>query len=250
MSENLKVPTRLVLVRHGQSLHNASLRCEDGDEILDQVSHIIQTSENPDLEYSLTVTGEKQVELAREMILNDKYSTEILSNGERYHSHFMRAIQTARILSDGDLSGWKEEELIGEREYGLFGSSVRGRDKGQREELLNEYFKDDYWGTDFGGEGESINSVSERAHNFISRCIGEEAVLLSTHGDFIRALRHVVEGEDISRLTPKSEEFPIWNAMILEYEKVGDKLYRRYRYPDTNGKPLPDGTGKWLKNEH
>lgn len=246
MSEKLKLPGRLVLVRHGQSLHNAALWHND-PEILAEYDELVANTENPHLAYPLTADGKEQAHQAREVLQNDPDTAEVLQHGSRYYSHFARAIQTAEILSGNNLDEWVKNELIGERGYGPFDISRYSDDTEEKRQLWQEY-KDDYWGVDFGGEGEAIDSVSQRIGKFLQQVVDKDTVLASTHGEWMRAARHVIEGVDLAKLTSKNEDIPIWNATILEYEEVDGKLFRRYQYPYVaNGKPLPGGAGKWLK---
>lgn len=245
MSEKLRLPERLILVRHGESLHNAVLRCKASKEMLDEYHELVRNSDSPDHEYPLTELGEKQAEMAHIALLRDDESADILENEIRVHSQFFRTEQTAEKLSGGNMTGWEKSDLLGEREYGPFGVSDRSDDTAEKRFLWQQY-RTDYWGTDFGGQGESIEDVVARNRESLSRVAGKGAIF-STHGDWIRGMIHVIEGTDPKKLTPKTEEIPILNGVILEYGAANGKLFRRHQYPDTNDKPLPEGTGKWSK---
>lgn len=248
MNEKLILPDRVVLTRHCQSIHNAALWHSENEVVMDQFNKIVQESDDPEKHYTLSEVGINQAIRTGEALWEDPNTMEVLRHGGLYYSELFRTAQSAYYYCGGDLSGWQETELLNERDYGPFGVSIYTDDTEEKKQLWQDY-KDDYWGTNFGGRGESILEISQRNKRFADKIKNDGASLASTHGDWIRGFRHLVEGVDLSKLTPDTEDVPIWNGMILEYEKVGDKLYRRFRYPNvnTNGKTPPDNTGEWMR---
>lgn len=168
-----KMPTEISLLRHGE--------CE------------VDFSKN-NRKLELSALGIEQALLAREnlkrLVGNMATRYDILMT-----SPYERAIQTARtICEDGE---WVVDNRLGERDWGLYGA-LNPADRDQVFPFVKDSLRRDYHGYRLPG-GENTEDVQKRQIDVIEHLdrLGAKKVFMSTHGGFMRAFQHLMEGVPI-----------------------------------------------------
>jgi broad specificity phosphatase PhoE len=247
MTKRPQIPDRLVLMRHAESVQNALIN--DRYTELDKALHdAALLTEWPNRHFPLSQHGLWQAKQAGDFVDNDPEYSEIAKSGQVFYSPFERTAQTKHAVVGG--SHGSVHEHLRERDYGLFDDALWDQTDPFLSRLWNEHMQD-YWGN-FDGHGEGLPEVSVLARSFLSDVVGASAVMAITHGDYMRVMRHVVEGLPEPSVTPASLrnaglDLPMWNTVIMEYEVANGALFRRVQYPQTEGKPMPKGAGVWKK---
>lgn len=130
----------------------------------------IRNEKNP-----LSCEGE---ELAKEM---SKYS-ELQSINILYSSHYVRAMSTAKYISENNNIPLNVDERLGERKFGVKDMS----------DLPSNYFEEQFRNWDYKiGNGESINETSERMTNVLSEILAnnnDKKICIVSHGTAISSM--------------------------------------------------------------
>jgi broad specificity phosphatase PhoE len=213
---SMSMPNNLVLIRHGQSEANLMQKAsKEGDSSFYTEENMLYT----DSSWRLTELGVLQAEAAGRWI-----SENIGNHFDRYvTSPFIRTRETAAHLNLPN-ARWQENRIIRERSWGEI--NAMSRQKFAEDYPFNEIFKNKdplYWKPP---AGESIADVAEnRVTNLLSSLHRENSgqnVLLVSHGEFIRAVRLVLErwsDEDFFDFE-FDEDYKIHNCMIFHYTRV------------------------------
>ncbi|MBQ3298457.1 MAG: histidine phosphatase family protein [Bacilli bacterium] len=130
----------------------------------------IRNEKNP-----LSCEGE---ELAKEM---SKYN-ELQSINILYSSHYVRAMSTAKYISENNNIPLNVDERLGERKFGVKDMS----------DLPSNYFEEQFRNWDYKIEnGESINETSERMTNVLSEILAnnnDKKICIVSHGTAISSM--------------------------------------------------------------
>ena len=130
----------------------------------------IRNEKNP-----LSCEGE---ELAKEM---SKYN-ELQSINILYSSHYVRAMSTAKYISENNNIPLNVDERLGERKFGVKDMS----------DLPSNYFEEQFRNWDYKiGNGESINETSERMTNVLSEILAnnnDKKICIVSHGTAISSM--------------------------------------------------------------
>ncbi|QGN33577.1 histidine phosphatase family protein [Microlunatus sp. Gsoil 973] len=189
----MAMPVDLVLVRHGES---------EGNFVRDQARHGDDSgytdlfATTPGRRWRLTPVGRDQARL-----VGDWLRAEFADGFDRHYvSPFARAKQTAGLLALPNDPRWYVNRTIRERDWGDIGSIPRQEFESRPEYQLNaKQQRSDplYW---VPPGGESIAHVAEnRVRNFLEtldRELGDRRVVAVTHGEFIMAVRLLLERWD------------------------------------------------------
>jgi 2,3-bisphosphoglycerate-dependent phosphoglycerate mutase len=160
-------PTRIMLVRHGETIWNRELRLQGSQDI------------------PLTPVGEQQAERVARRLSDEPYRPHAV-----YSSPLQRAHKTAGTLARALQASHDVHDGLRERHFGEL--------EGLTREQITERFPD-FWGPehkvyDIPGL-ESFPQVSERALQTVSELADrhpDEEVLIVSHGGFINAFLHKI----------------------------------------------------------
>lgn len=212
-------PELIVLVRHGESEHNALV-----ESILSNTY-----SDDPDVVYPvpdhlvpLTSKGHTQAIAVGEAIKEKYGNFDVV-----YHSHYRRSIQTLililRAYSKPDRRSIKirGNMKLGERQGGyIFGLSQ------QKAQELHPYYQEFYERTGYffsrppGGESQA--DVCQRVFDFIGEMFRHRAgkkVLIIAHRGTIRGFRYNLEGWSPRRYEKDSQKDAKENCAITVYRR-------------------------------
>lgn len=230
-------PLDLLLIRHGEAVHNAVNRAYRQEGILPPTEHYELSDEN----VPLTDEGVRQ---ARH--LGSWLTAQHIHQSDTYLvSPFLRARQTADYL--GISNAWQHEPLLRERSWGHYMNTPHN----EREELLVSH--------GFSGQhnfhipmpgGESMQEVVDtRTKPLIDTLhtrYGDGRIIAVSHGELIETMRFVIEQQSPEdwAAEKQAKQF-IANASILEYKTEDDRLYRRMIVP--HNPQLSWNDGEWVQ---
>lgn len=211
----MTMPNNLVLIRHGQSEANIFVEASKrGDNSL----YTDEFMNYPDRSWRLTSLGVQQAKTAGQWI------TQNVPGFDRYiTSPYTRTRETAANLSLPNAQ-WEENRVIRERSWGEI-DSIPFFEFKQKYPANFAYKKKDplYWSPP---AGESIANVAEnRVRNILSTLHREnkrDNVLMVTHGEFIWAMRLVIErwsDEEFLKFD-KEPDMKIHNCTVIHYTRV------------------------------
>lgn len=212
ISLSRSMPSRLVMVRHGESeanLINKAIRKGIITEYPPGFASI------PDREIRLSRAGVEQTKPTGEW-LREQYSDgfDVI-----YVSDHTRAKETAALVCQA--AGWHNVEiridpLLGERNWGRFAASDRAR----RAEIM-EYRKRDPLHTPMP-DGETMLETRNRSRELLDRAARElsgKRVLVFSHGEFIEALWAEIAHMNTERQLTffQSSKGDIKNCQVVEF---------------------------------
>jgi len=212
----MSMPKNLILVRHGQSESNLRQESFKNDDFRLNTEEFMTV---PDRSWRLTDTGREQASCAGEWI-----SKEFSSGIDRYFvSPFTRTRETAACLNLSD-PRWEENRVIRERSWGEIDSIPLKQfaEEYPQNAILKK--KDPLYWTPPAGE--SIASVADnRVRNLLStlhRENEEENVLLVTHGEFMWAMRLILErwSDEEYLMKDSDPQEKIYNCTVFHYSRV------------------------------
>lgn len=216
-----RLPRRLLLVRHGESVENAA---KDGG-----VGARRDLSTMSSLEYELTPWGEEQARIAGGWIkanvgeLFDRY----------YVSPYRRARHTAGLLALPDAK-WKVDLFLGERFAGLCAGLTRGEVEVRFPDIAALAKRDPLYTPDVSGESyvDVAMRVQARLATF-AREASDGCVVVVAHAGVLRMFRILLERynaalqqEFMNHPDPRTS---IHNCQILEYRREDPTTGRAYR---------------------
>lgn len=212
-------PSRLVLIRHGESLRNQlkgkSTYFED-EETRDLLAGVA------DQDVQLTQRGSDQAILTGQGLLRNLGVPDYI-----YHSGYRRTYDTAL----GILSAFSKEDIentIKLRMNHLLRERDSGYTHGMTTAEAERHFPwlKSYWKT-FGGfmarppGGESLADVANRVQIFLDmiyRRRARQTVFVVTHGGTIRCFRFLLEHQDYNQVTDITPENVSPNCGVTVYE--------------------------------
>lgn len=216
----MTLPTRLTLVRHGESEANVAQRLtKDGRESelpLDAYDN------RHDSYMRLSPLGVEQAEVTGEWLRDEARreadATGAMEEFDRFYvSPHIRTRETAHHLHlDGE---WRVEDRLRERDWGDVVSHRRMDDETRRIRSLHEW----YWKPQ-GGESlaTGLRGRVESLMTSFYRRNGVENMILVGHGEVIRVFQFVVERlapEDFLALEADLSK-KVQNTMVLQYSCV------------------------------
>lgn len=247
----MSMPYRLTFVRHGQSEANVVQATHKAGGVHPNEQEILA---RPDWQQRLSAKGVEQARIAREWL--EKEIGGVAAYDLRYVSYFLRGRETAVHLGGLETTGWRRDDRIVERNWGVYGRAT-AEEKEDRFALTTLHKQLDPLNAGLDG-GESLTSgVLMRERDFLHtlhREAADKTALVVTHGEFMWTVRY-----DIERMAPEDwqdlDEDPtqkIRNCAVLDYSRVNPEdsedirkpmKWMRLIYPD-NEAESPYG-GKW-----
>jgi broad specificity phosphatase PhoE len=206
------MPSRLILIRHGESEQNVINRLVKKGEMPDYPPGF---SSIPDREFRLSVQGRSQA-LQTGAWLKTAYPTppEII-----YASDHIRAQETAALVCKG--AGWTDakiriDPLLGERNWGSWAAqppNIRHDiTTNSRRDPLNHPMPD----------GETMLATRWRSRELLDRCarqFGGKHVLVFSHGEYIKAvwseIAHLGTEQQLEFFN--SSEGDVHNCQVVEF---------------------------------
>jgi len=206
-------------VRHGESEANKAHKADRGG---DPSLFTDEFRERHDSDMRLTSNGVEQAQAAGAWMMSDP----VLSSGEYtrcYYSPHRRTVETAGNLGLDPDSGWLENDLIRERDWGEFGASS---EQEKMEVMSNSVAQKEqnalYW-CPTGGESlaTGVRTRFERFLGTLHRDMAEQKVLMITHGEYIDVARFVLERLTVPQWLEMNDDRAqkIQNCMILHYTR-------------------------------
>lgn len=236
------MPMDLYVIRHGESEQNTIV---DAGKKGDYSLFTQDTVTVPDRDWRLTATGRQQADCIGKWVVSqqplfDKYIV----------SPFIRTRETAATMSLPK-ARWQENRVVRERSWGEI--STRTTKDFQESYPNNWDFRQNdplYWKPP---AGESIADVAEnRVHNFLtnlSQKAEAQSVIVVTHGDYMNALRLVMEDLSDEEFLDREEnpEWKINNCTCFHYSRrdpFNGRTSKRMSWIQ-EAYPVLNGQGRW-----
>ena len=212
---SISMPSRLVMIRHGESEANLINRAIKKGIITEYPEGFDQI---PDREIRLSKTGCKQAKDTGPW-LREQYPDgfDII-----YVSDHTRAKETAALICES--AGWHDVEiridpLLGERNWGRFCSAEAVR----REEIMSYRRRDPLHNP--MPDGETLLETRHRSRELLDRCareFAEKRVLVISHGEYIEALWAEIAHMNTERQIEffNSEAGDIKNCQVVEFSSI------------------------------
>lgn len=247
----MSMPHELVFVRHGQSEANVVQATHKAGGIHPNEQEILA---RPDWQQRLSAKGVEQAKIAREWI--EKELGGAASFDLRYVSSFLRARETAAHIGGPEVTGWRKDDRIVERNWGVYGkASPEERERLFALTTLQKQVDPLNAGLD-GGEA-LLSGVLLRERDFLDtlhREAADKRVIAVTHGEFMWTARY-----DLERMSPEQwqeldndDTQRIKNCAVLHYSRINPEdatdirkpmKWVRIVYPDDpTGSP---NAGEW-----
>lgn len=213
-------PSRLWLVRHGQSQGNVAR------DLADTEGHLVIALDTRDVDVPLSDLGKSQAEAAGRWFaaLPEDQRPEVLLS-----SPYVRARQTAEaICSAGGLSGGARptilDERLREREFGVFdGLTTRGIRQKYPEEAAHRAKMGKFYHRPPGGESWADVILRLRsALNSIALQYEDRRVLIVCHQVVVLCLRYILEELTESQILAIDKQAEILNCGICAYDFTAD----------------------------
>ena len=211
-------PTDLVFIRHGESEENAAQDTPTLD--------IAAIYNRANWKQRLTSAGIEEAVTTREWLLREVGS--LAAFGGLYVSPYLRARETAAIISQGTSCAWTIDDVIGEREWGVYGETPSTHRAALFPATEDSLQKSRFWTRPCGGE--NVPDVHNRVDRFLAIMAQRHAgqrVLIVTHGGFMRAVRYNLEHmrpEEYEAAAADPEQ-EIINGTILWYSRSNPQDY-------------------------
>ena len=211
-------PLRLVMVRHGQSEANIVQHAQKLGQKIDLESKV---ESRADWRQRLSPEGRNQAERARRELSKIYGGLDFFDS--KYSSPFIRARETAAILSGENRHFWKIDDLVSERNWGVFGR-VSMDERAEHFSLTMKYLYNDPFFMRFDG-GESIFDVYLRFRTFserLKREDGNQNVLIVSHKQLIQSACYLIEGflPEQWNDTTRRHIYDVPNLGGIEYSRV------------------------------
>lgn len=229
MEEPINRPTRLVFVRHAESLRN---RLKGKNVFFPDDESRAPVKGIPDHLIPLTEHGEWQADVTG-IALAKRFG----SFDYAYHSGFKRTFDTLTRI----LNGYDEQPRS--RIKVRMNDFIRERHAGYTYDMTTAEVRasfpwfHDYWRT-FGGYyaqppgGESLANVTSRVYQFLNMLFRDRAgksILIVTHGGTLRCFRSLLEHWDHTRTErwPAGQSPKNCGVTVYEYDSVEERLVLR-----------------------
>jgi 2,3-bisphosphoglycerate-dependent phosphoglycerate mutase len=232
-------PTRLVLVRHAESVGNLArdLAESNGEQLIDIATR--------DMDVPLSPTGEEQAALLGTWFADHESDPFTVV----YSSPYLRAAETARIACEhaGNATEVALDERLREREFGVLDRLTRaGIEARFPEEAEARARVGKFYYRPPGGE--SWCDVALRVRSILDTMGREhpgERVLVVAHEVVIYVFRYVLERLGEAELLELNRENELANCSVTTYHSPGDALellafdVRPERVPETVEPDIP-----------
>ena len=211
-------PLRLVMIRHGQSEANIVQHAQKLGQKID-LEEKVET--RADWRQRLSPRGREQAERARKELSKIYGSLDFFDS--KYTSSFIRARETAVVLSGENLYFWKIDDLLSERNWGIYGR-VNMNERVENFPITMRYLYNDPFFMRLDG-GDSIFDVYLRFRSFCERLRREESnqnVLIISHKQLIQSACYLIEGLLPERWNnnQKRDIYDVPNLGAIEYSRV------------------------------
>lgn len=211
-------PLRLVMVRHGQSEANIVQHAQKLGQKIELESKV---ETRADWRQRLSPEGKKQAKQAKKELSKIYGSLDYFDS--KYVSPFIRTRETAAILSGENRHFWKIDDLLSERNWGIFGR-VNMNERVENFPITMKYLYNDPFFMRLEG-GDSIFDVYLRFRSFFERMKREDHgqnVLIVSHKQSIQAACYLIEGflPEQWNDTTKRHIYDIPNLGGVEYSRV------------------------------
>lgn len=211
-------PLRLVMIRHGQSEANIVQHAQKLGRKID-LEEKVET--RADWRQRLSPEGREQAERAERELAKVYGSLDFFDS--KYSSPFIRARETAVILSGENQYFWKIDDLLVERNWGIYGR-VSVNERLDNFPLSVKYLYNDPFYMRLDG-GESIFDVYVRFRTFADRLKKEDSnqnVLIVAHKQLIQSACYLIEGLLPEKWNDMSKRYiyDIPNLGAIEYSRV------------------------------
>lgn len=210
-------PTRLWLVRHGQSAGNLALAAAE------EAGAATIEIEGRDVDVPLSPLGERQARAVGQWFARQP---ELERPSVILSSPYARARQTSALLAD-ELPGAKPrcvvDERLREKEFGELnrftkaGILARFPDEARRRADLGKFYYRPPGGESWCDVVLRLRSV---VHDLCSRFAGPERVLIVAHQVVVLCFRYVLEGLDEARLLDIDRAGDVANCSITSYQEA------------------------------
>lgn len=244
-------PTDLVFIRHGESEENiAQIQAMNGASSLE----IDAIYDRANWKQRLTSKGIEEAVSVRDWLTQEAGG--LATFGALYVSPYLRARETAAIISEGTPYEWIIDDRIGEREWGAYGETPHEHREALFPASKNSLDNSIFWARPHGGE--NIPDVHDRINRFLESLAQRHAkqrVLVVTHGGYMRAVRYSIEQmrpeEYESSLSDPDQE--IKNCTVLWYSRTNPQdtadsqpgvIWRRITHPNNDQSHYG---GKWVE---
>ena len=211
-------PRRLVMIRHGQSEANIVQHAQKLGQKID-LGEKVET--RADWRQRLSPKGREQAERARKELSKIYGSLDFFDS--KYTSSFIRARETAVVLSGENLYFWKIDDLLSERNWGIYGR-VSMNERVENFPITMRYLYNDPFFMRLDG-GDSIFDVHLRFRSFCERLRREESnqnVLIVSHKQLIQSACYLIEGLLPERWNDNQKRniYDVPNLGAIEYSRV------------------------------
>lgn len=211
-------PLRLVMIRHGQSEANIVQHAQKLGQKID-LEKKVET--RADWRQRLSPKGKEQAEKARRELSKIYGSLDFFDS--KYTSPFIRARETAAILSGENCHFWKIDDLLSERNWGIFGR-VDMNERVDNFPITMRYLYNDPFFMRLDG-GESIFDVYLRFRSFCERLKREESnqnVLIVSHKQLIQSACYLIEGFSPEHWNDNRirDTYDVPNLGAIEYSRI------------------------------
>lgn len=212
---NSQKPTRIVLIRHGESeaniVQNAQLRGE--------FSPLEPLVENrADWKHRLSHKGKRQVlEGAKELA---KLYGDLRKFDGRFCSPFIRTQETAVLISQRENLTWQLDDTLVERIWGGYGL-LSPEERFQESPLTAKLFTQDPFFIRVDG-GESVYDTSIRFNNFYEKLCAASYndVIIIAHKKLVQAACYVLEKRNLGWWDEWDDYYDIPNVGLVEYSRI------------------------------
>ena len=239
-------PLRIVLVRHGQSEANI---VQHAQKIGQEIALEKDVESRADWRQRLSPEGVMQAKIAKKELSKIYGNLDFFDT--KYISPFIRARETAFLLSRNEKEIWKIDDLLAERLWGIYGRvSVSSRI--ENFSLTNKFLYNDPFYMRLDG-GESLFDVYLRFRKFNEKLEEEnsnENVLIVAHKQLIQVACYFTEQllpEDWNE-TKNREIYDVPNLGAVEYSRVNPYDARDVRENFTWRRVLDLGDSKRFNN--
>lgn len=227
MTRKNKWPSRLTIIRHGQSRRNAE---KDKAKLAGADKNLWICEGIRDQDIELTETGILQAQAAGEFLNEEQPLIDTI-----LISPYKRAIDTANYIHKelDYMPSVVYDERLREIEFGLLdGMSKEGIQQYYPSELIRREREGKYWYRPPGGE--SRPDVALRIHSILgtlTRDYRDKHVLVVCHSVVVLVFRRLLERWSEADYLSVDKENDVKNCGITTYDNIGGKLaLMRYNY--------------------
>ncbi|PID31327.1 hypothetical protein CR983_01700 [Candidatus Saccharibacteria bacterium] len=216
-----KLPETLLLMRHGRTLANDVYSARRKGRPVDHKLES-QIRSMPDWKQTLSERGERQARSGRVWI--ERNMGGVATFDALWTSPFLRARQTAALLTEGTSSAWRIDDMLSEQTYGELANIMAVREAKRRIRKADGQSSESLWSAPYPG-GENHIQLQLRFREFFRERIAESSsdrALIVAHSGLINVARYYIESmrpEQFDELE-KQDHGDITNGSMLLYTRV------------------------------